>query len=91
MADTNKTPPDKADTLVLPSRDNATRPLGSDPIFQEVWEEKRGPVKSLGEAGLTKGVFVYQDRNGVMRTEISLLGHDACEAVVALLHEEQLG
>ena len=82
----------KADTLVLPSRKEAERaPLNPDPVFKEMWEEKRGPVKSLGEAGLTKGVFVYQDRNGVMRTEISLLGHDACEAVVALLHEEQLG
>lgn len=65
--------------------------LNPDPVFKEMWEEKRGPVKSLGEAGLTKTIIAYQDRNGVLRTQVSLISHETCEAVVGLLNDEQLG
>ena len=82
----------KADTLVLPSRKEPDRaPLNPDPVFKEMWEEKRGPVKSLGEAGLTKVVIVYQDKKGAMRSKTVLVSHDTCDMVIGLLEDEQLG
>jgi hypothetical protein len=82
----------KDTTLVLPSRKEVERPpLNPDPVFRDMWEEKRGPVKSLGEAGLTKIVVAYQDKKGVLKSKTALVSHETCEDLIALLNEEQLG
>ena len=86
MADANK-----ADTIILPSREAVTGPFAGENTFKELWEERRGPVKSLNEAGLTKIVIAWQDRNGVMRDGRATVSHETCEAVIGLLNDEQVG
>ena len=88
MADKNE---DKATTITLPAREVTARPLGDSPVFKEMWEQERGPVKTLGEAGLTRVIVVYLDRKGVMRSISVLVPWETSETVVGMLTEEQLG
>jgi len=74
-------------TVVLPKEEI----LGRHDIFLQLRDEKMPAVKTLAEAGLTKVVVVYIDRQGKMRTQVNLVSYEVQENILSLLDNEHIG